>query len=68
VAAGGGQDKPPTHFSLTFGAMEGQWWVVMGDTRPLLMFGAMEGWWGVVVGETSPLLAFGAMEGWWWVR
>ena len=51
--------------------MEGWWWLVVGEMRPLLTFEAMEGWRWLVVDEMSPLLAFEVMEGqwcWWWVR
>jgi hypothetical protein len=35
-----GETSPP----LTFEVTEGQWWLVVDETRPLLAFEAMERW------------------------
>ena len=39
------------------------WWLLVDETKPLLMFEATEGGWLLVVDETSLLLAFEATEG-----
>ena len=42
--------------------MEGQWWMVVDKTSPLLVSEMMEEQWWMVVDVTSPLLMFEAMK------